>query len=554
MERKKNNKISINTNNNKKEMQSKPKQSLNKSVEKKRKIGLNLAEEPAMNNTTIEAKSQKDKIHLTRQRKDKSGNQKSVNSRSAKSNKTKEYENTLNKLTEDYDYEKEKENEKEYDFFNYKANNDNSTMKIKGKDKTKLKSKNNNDEDNSKRKKNNAKSLKSLNIKEDKNKKKVKNKIYGNDNEDYSDKEEKEKKDDFIHRALYRTSLDDKGLNNEKYKSPNIQNKSKDKKNKEIEKNNELSNDQSNDKFIVTMEKTDDIRYSIGDKKIHSNISNDRQKNYKIEYNNDSDEKNKSDYYPKYEKRKIYSPNKSNELINERAIDLFVIDGDDDIIITSKYKKKINRKRNKFKEILIVKYDSNTPIRNEKLTGFVLIRKNKGKKIYNLHLEDDIERINSIFKNKEVMINNEIIQMIPLKKLINYQNEQKNYNDKIFKLQNDLNKKEYNKEKDKGEKIEKDKEKEKQISTLKDKIEELSNIIKNQEQQLNQKEKELKQIKLSYDKLKELYQSLEKENKTLIDQAESYKLKKKVVQFQLDENNDQKNINKMKERIKKYKD
>ena len=278
------------------------------------------------------------------------------------------------------------------------------------------------------------------------------------------------------------------------------------------------------------------------------------KKNYKTEYNNDSEEKNKSEHYPKYEKRKIYSPIKSNELINERTIDLFVIDGDDDIIITSKYKKKIDRKRNKFKEILIEKYDPNTPIRNEKLTGFVLIRKNKGKKVYDLHLEDDIDRINSIFKNKEVMIKNEIIQIIPLKKLINYQNDEKNYNDKIFKLQSDLNKKEYNKEKDKDEKREKDKEKEKQISTLKAKNEELNNIIKDQEQQLNQKEKDFKQIKLSYDKLKESYQSLEKENKALIDQAESYKLKKKVIQFQLDENNDQKNINKMKERIKKYKD
>ena len=553
MERKKNNKISIVTNNNKKEIQSKPKQPLNKSVEKKRKIGLNLTTESGMNNTTIETKSQKDKTHITRQRKDKTGSQKTINSRSAKSNKTKEYENTLNKLTEDNDYEKEKE--KEYDFFNYKANNDNSKKKTKEKDKNKLKSVNNNDEDNSKRKKNNAKSVKSVNTKEDKNKKKLKNKIYNNNNEDYSDEEEeKEKNDDFIHRALYRTSLDNKGLNDDKYKSPNIQNKIKYKKNKETERNNDLTNNQSNDNFTMSMEKTDDIRYSIGDKKIYSNISNDRQKNYKTEYNNDADEKTKNDYYPKYEKRKIYSLDKSNELIDERTIDFFVIDGDDETIITSKYKKKIDRKRNKFKEILIEKYDSNTPIRNDKLTGFVLIRKNKGKKIYDLHLEDDIDKINSIFKNKEVMIKNELIQIIPLKKLITYQNDQKNYNEKIFKLQSDLNKKEFNKEKDKDEKREKDKEKDKQISILKSKNEELNNIVKNQEQQLNQNEKELKQIKLSYDKLKESYQTLEKENKTLMEQAESYKLKKKVVQFQLDEKNDQKNINKMKERIKKYKD
>ena len=539
MERKKNNKISINTNNNKKEIQTKPKQILNKSVEKKRKIGLNLTTEPGINTTTIETKSQKDKIHLTRQRKDKKDNQKTINSRSAKSNKTKEYENNLNKLTEDNDYEKDKDKDKENDFFNYNFNEDNSKKKKKEKDKNKnkLKSINNNDEENLKKKKNNSKSVKNANYKEEQNKKKEKNKIYNNNNEDYSE-EEKEKNDDFIHRALYGTSLDKKGLNDEKYKSPNIPNKIKDKKNKENERNMDLSNNQSNNQFIISMEKTDDLRYNIGDKKIYSNIFNDKPKNYKTEYNNDYEEKNKTDLYPKYEKRKIYSLNKSNELIDERTIDFFVIDGDDDIIINSKYKKKIDRKRNKFKEIFIEKYDANTPIKNDKLTGFVLIRKNQGKKIYDLQLEDDIDRINSIFKNKEVMIKNEIIQIISLKKL--------------FKLQSDLNKKELNKEKEKDEK--KEKEKDKQISILKSKNEELNNIIKKQEQQLNQNEKELKQIKISYDKLKELNQSLEKENKSLIDQAESYKLKKKVVQFQIDENNDQKNINKMKERIKKYKD
>ena len=544
MEKKKMNKTLAN---NRKDNQPKPKPTLNKSVEKKRKIGLNLPTESGISNSTIEIKSQKDRIHLTKQRKNKSGSQKAINSRSAKSNKNKEYENTLNKLTEDN--EKEKEEKKEYDFINYK-NNDSSTKKSKEKEKNK-KSPNYNNEDNSKKKKNKLVSFQEDKKGEEKNKKKVKVKLY-EDNEEESDEEEK---DDFIHRTFYRTSLDNKGLNNEKYKSPNIRD-DKDKDKSKDKKIKEQSNKQSNDKYSISMEKTDDIRYNNEDKKIYSNI-NDKQRNYKTEYNNDSNEKSNGDIYHKYEKRNIYSPNIANQfnkLIDERTIDLFVIDGDDDIVVSTKNKKKIDRKRNKFKEIYIEKYDSETPVRNDKLTGFVLIRKNNGKKVYDLHLEDDIDKINSIFKNKEVMINNELLQIIPLKKLIHYQNELKNNDDKIYKLQSDLNKKESNKEKDKDKETEKLKEKDRQIANLRAKNDELNNLAKSQEQQINQNEKELKQIKSSYEKLKEQYQLLEKEKKSLVEQAESYKLKKKVVQFQLDEKNDQKNIKEMKERIKKYKD
>ena len=507
MERKKIVKTSAN---NKKDIQSKPKQTLNKSVEKKKKIVLGT--ESGLTNTSIEVKSQRDKIHLAKQNKDKSGNKKSTNTRSAVTNKSKEYENTLNKLSEDNEYEKEKE----YDFFNFKVN-DSSKKKEKEKNK------------------------KSTNYTEE-SKKKEKNKKY-DDNEESSDEEDN---NDFIHRTLYKASNDNKGLSDEKNKST----QNKDDKDKYKEKKiKEQPNTQSNNKFSISMEKTDDMRYNIGDKKIYSNI-NGKQKNTKTESNYDN-----NDNYPKYEKRNIYSPksgDKFKELTNERTIDLFVIDGDDDeIIVSSKYKKKIDRKRNKFKEIFIEKYDAATPIRNDKLTGFVLIRKNKGKKAYDLQLEDDIDKINSLFKNKDVMIKNEIIQIIPLKKLLFYQNESKNYDDKIFKLQSELNKKEINSKDKESDKL---KEKERQISFLKSKNDELNNLVKDQEQQMTQNERELKQIKTSYDKLKEAYQLLEKEKKALVEQAESYKLKKKVVQFQLDEKNDQKNIKEMKERIKKYKD
>ena len=86
-DRRKNNKSS--TNNNNKDTQIKPKQILNKSVEKRRNVGLSTTTEPGYIATT-ESKSQKDKYHLTKQRKDnnKPVNQKGANSRSSKTNKT----------------------------------------------------------------------------------------------------------------------------------------------------------------------------------------------------------------------------------------------------------------------------------------------------------------------------------------------------------------------------------------------------------------------------------------------------------------------------------
>ena len=481
-------------NNKKKETQQKPKQLSGKTVEKKKKVGMNIPSESGMTNSSIEAKSQRDRIHLTKQRKDKASGAKSTNSRSAKSNKSKEYENTLNKLTEDNEIEKEKEKEKEFDFFNFRFSND--TKKTKEKEKEK-----------------------------DKNKE-VKKKENDGLYEDRDDSGEEENKDDIIHRTLYRTSLEHKGLNIDKSSE-----KSKEKK---IEKPKEISDN----KFSISMEKTDDIRYNIGDKKIYSNINNDK-------------------------------PKKPMVFLSERAIDFYVIDADDKehIVVSTKLKKKIDRRRNKFKEINIEKYDTSTPIRNERFSGFVLIRKTRGKKIYDLELEDNIENINTILEHRNIMINNEVIQIIPLTRLLEYKNAEKNYNDKIFKLQSELNKKEINKEREKEKERERErdnkererdtkelKEKEKQISFLKVKNDELASLVKTQEQQIIQYERELKQTKAQVDKLKEQHQSLEKENKSLADQVESYKLKKKVVQLQLDENNDQKNIKEMKERIKKYKD
>ena len=63
------------------------------------------------------------------------------------------------------------------------------------------------------------------------------------------------------------------------------------------------------------------------------------------------------------------------------------------------------------------------PLKKDKFTGFVFMRKSQGKKIYRLELPDDIDKINDIFKNEHIMIKNEIIQFIPLQKMILFNNQ-----------------------------------------------------------------------------------------------------------------------------------
>ena len=528
--------------NNKKEA-AKPKQILNKSMEKKKKVGINLTTEPNKN-STIEVKNVKDKINITKPiKKDRGGNQKSssMTNRSAKSTKTKEYDNKLN---EDNDYEVEKT--KEYDFFSYK-------------EKTKTKP---------------AKPI-----------------------DDNTSEDESKEKGDFLYRTMYKTNVDsNKGSNFDNLKTPDTQKVKKD-IDKDIIKSKENPVEQPpGSQFVISMERTDDITYDIGDKKIHSNIkksynynnykTNNDKSDYKVEsedstaqkYSDNQHKKNNYNSGSSYDRpsTSTYSSKTPSNLINERTIDLFVIDTDDEEpIVSTRYKKRIDRTRNKIKEVKIEKYDAKTPIRDEKLTGFVLIRKSKGKRIYDVEFEDNIDKINEILKNKKVMIKNEIVQFVTLTKLSNYERDIKNYTDKISRLQNDLNKKDYSKGRDNDDMS---KEYEKQISALKSKNEELNKKIYKQQDELNENIREFKQVRLAYDQLKDSIEreklerekiekekmekekmerekmEREKKEKEQVIKEEPSKIKKKAAQMQQDENNDQKAIKEMKLRIKKYKD
>ena len=472
-------------NNNKKEAATKSKQALNKSVERRKKGGLNLTTE-SNKNSTIEARNVRDKINVIKPTK-KDGDEKKSSSVSNRTNKT------------------------------------------------------------------------------------AKTKDYNND-------EGQEKGGDFLYKAMYKTNIDNKGYSIENMSTPDSQ---------KVQKNNDISKSKENpisqpagSQFAISMERTDDIIYDIGDKKIHSNIN----KSYKYDYKSNNDRKDSDDstqkkYYETQNKKTNYNSGSNYErpststyssripdnFVDERTVDLYVIDTDDgeEPIISSKYKKRIDRTRNKIKEIQIEKYDSKTPIRDEKLTGFVLIRKSKGKKIYDVEFEDNIDKINEILRNKKVMIKNEIIQFVTLTKLSNYDRDIKTYLDKISRLQNDLNKKDYSKPRDNDNK---NNDYEKQISELKSKNQELNKIIFQQQDELDENIREFKQVKLAYDQLKdsierekierekmEKEKEKEKEREQQIKEEPS-KIKKKAAQMQLDENNDQKAIKEMKLRIKKYKD
>ena len=370
-----------------------------------------------------------------------------------------------------------------------------------------------------------------------------------NKKEEEDSSEEENNDNDLLYRTLYRTS----NKNLEKIKE----------KEEKIKKNNEKnigakykSNNNNNDNYLekenknndfISMEQTDNLTYNNDDKKIYLNAYNNkikiqknssREPNSKRDSNKYFDKDNYNDYksysQKRYEKRNI---DISYNYITQKTINLYVIDDDFDTKVYSKLNKKINRKNNKFREIFIEKIEPNMPPKNEKFTGFIFIRKSKGKKMYTLELPDDIEQINTILKNEDIMIKNQVIQIIPLNSL----NETKK----------SLNEKNLEKEIDKLKETIKDKER--QITILKNKNEDLNNTIKKQTKQITQNEKDISHHKVLHEQLQDSYQTLDNENKSLKAQLQAFKLRRKSIQMQMEEETNQRNIQEMKDRIQKYK-
>ena len=514
----------------------KSKQSNGKISIKKSKVNINI--HPDIYTGSTESRPYNDnKIHLTNHRKmyksvkDINSNKKtsSVTNRNIQSNKIKEYENTLYKRSGD-----------EKDLFNFKKYMGGNKRKIK------IITRNNEDSKNKSMKKGAySKSVKAISFRNDTSSKKKED----NDDEN-SDEDDYKKEDDFLYRTLYKSSKDRKEQSNDKYKKLNnsaetrhnyseskINKISKVSGNNIIQKPKEKKSIQNNgNTFSISMEKNDNIRYNKEKGKIYTTNSNEKTPYKKIKNDVVKISKNKSP---------IKTKNLFNKLNKERAIDLYILDGNEDTLLTQKNTNVIDIKRNKVREVMVQKFGPREDIDEEKkYTGFIFIRKSKGKKLYTIELGDDIENINSVFKDKNIMINNEIIQLISLDELFRYQNEIKNLNE-------NLNKEEQNKEKE----ISKDKDKENEISELKSKIDELNQIINTQKIDLEKIEQEntqkLEKIQNEYDQLKQSYQSLEKENLSLMNQVPSISLKKNI-SAQIEYN--QKNIKEMQGRIQKYKD
>ena len=519
------------------QQKSNQKKILNKSAERRKKINILLEKSPEKNQ---KLKSGINKSKITKQEKNIYNS-----SRNEQTQKVKEYTNTIEAQEKKEENIKFPKTEKKYDFLNLKNNKDNKTDEKE--DNKKNMSEFN---ENIKLPKNDLKNSK---------KKMNRSEINNNDsqNEDYSNEEENEKDNDLLYRMLYKTSK--KKVNN----YDQTEKVEKNKTNKEDEKilknqgTSENKNIAKND-FGITMEQTDNLHYNNEDKKIYLNAYNN---NNKIRKPSVKKPKSKNDYRDKKIERDNYSKNdniyssklyEKRKVINtpnyntERAIDFFIIDNDYDIKFLTKTKKKINRKINKFKEITIENYEPNMPLKKDKFTGFVFMRKSQGKKIYRLELPDDIDKINDIFKNEHIMIKNEIIQFIPLQKLILFNNQTLN---EIKKSQNEKN---LEKEIEKEKEIIKDKER--QITLLKNKNEELNNTIKKQTKLITQNEKEMKNIKFAHDQMKDSLQNLEQENKSLKSQLQALKLRRKSIQMQMEEESNQtQSLQEVKERIQKYK-
>ena len=324
---------------------------------------------------------------------------------------------------------------------------------------------------------------------------------------------------------------------------------------------NQIVNNNTNDKILnnssnnigITIEQADNLHYNNEDKKIYLSTYNNKNRSHKKSIKKKKRPSNETKTESNNKKENLYSPKKSEEIkpiyidnyIQERTIDLFITDESYDIKLLTKTKKKINRKNNKFREIIIENYEPNQPTKKEKFTGFIFIRKSKGKKIYKLELPDDLEKINEIFQNESIMIKNRIIQIVPIDKIESLNNQ---IQKEIKKSQSEKN---LEKELEKEKEIIKDKER--QIILLKNKNEELNNTIKKQTKQIAQNEKDMKNIKFNLDQLKDSFQDLDKENKSLKAQLQASKFKRKSIQMQIEEESNQRTLQEMKDRIQKYK-
>ena len=309
------------------------------------------------------------------------------------------------------------------------------------------------------------------------------------------------------------------------------------KKNKSVFINNDISpqiRDNNNNNY--NQHNNNDIKEIRHNKISYKNISPREQsfsnKKYKNNYNNE----NSKEKLPKnnilFKKKPIKENSNINKDLNKSKIlhnkefeicknnsfnyeninnDKIIFDNEDNIIeyINKKYEE--DKKKTYFN-------------RKIKFTGFILTKKYKGKNLYDIRIEDDIDKINQRLKEENVEVNNELIEIIPINK-----NNNNNINN------NNSNNNEDNKNKDIINNLENE------ISKYKEKNESLTkkDILKNQlikkldyeKQNLIEENKKLsndiEQIKKLNVTLNEEYQKLKKKNNVYTD-FNNYKIENPI--------------------------
>ena len=167
----------------------------------------------------------------------------------------------------------------------------------------------------------------------------------------------------------------------------------------------------------------------------------------------------------------------------------------------------------------------------DKFSGFVLVKKSKGKTINEIKLEEDLDKINEIFKSLKIEIDNNQIELISTNELVKLKSVS-------YKSLTDLNNAKN------------------QNTNNFHKIKELNDIISKKEQENNQMNLLYERIKIDYDmtkkeneKLKNSDNNSNKNNQTDIEKYDQIIYELKVKNVNLKENNEK--ISKYDEKLKK---
>ena len=196
----------------------------------------------------------------------------------------------------------------------------------------------------------------------------------------------------------------------------NIKNKSKDHSRNKNRHNNNLTEILDNHKIekVISYQKPFYNNYQI----------------IKTDYNNENENKNKILIKKRPLKEKSSSKNNLNEhtkikyILNNKENNLIICNNNSFTYEKNNSNKLIFDNEDNIIEYINKKFEEEKQKtyfnRKIKFTGFVLTKKYKGKTLYDIRIEDDIDKINNKLKEENVCVSNELIQISPYDKSSNY--------------------------------------------------------------------------------------------------------------------------------------